>query len=139
MYTTDSVVSANYKDRESEFKWLIRAEHQHSEKAKEFQFVKAIGVEFKDSNAYEIGFGCTKVAFCKIAEGSNSPFEGIDQTKLTMLSFEPFWGYFYVTGSVQKRVKELNELYLDKDGKMWGQLTGSVQTKATKKERMVPA
>ncbi len=67
------IVSANYLDRESSKKWLIRSEEQGIEGAQAFESVEATGVVFTASSADEEGFGCSMVAVCDTAVGSSQP------------------------------------------------------------------
>lgn len=59
------VVSANYRDRASENKWLVRRADEHPDKAVPCKEVRLKDVRFRDSNEYEEGFGCKLVAFCE--------------------------------------------------------------------------
>lgn len=59
------VVSANYRDRASEYKWLVRRIDEPIEKAVACQVVYCSGVIFGDSNKAEKGFDCNRVAFCE--------------------------------------------------------------------------
>lgn len=63
------IVSANYRDRKSPFRWLIRGENEPVLAARAFKSVRATGVVFGPSNEAEQGFGCTVVAICQTAEG----------------------------------------------------------------------
>lgn len=57
------VVSANYLDRSSPNRWLVRRVGEPVEKAVAVRSVKAKGVEFTGSSIEE-GFGCSIVAEC---------------------------------------------------------------------------
>lgn len=56
------IITANYLDRNSEYKWLVRDEHEPIEKAVACKRVVADKVIFADSSAVEEGFGCHTVA-----------------------------------------------------------------------------
>lgn len=58
------VVSANYRDRNSQYKWLVRRVKEPIEKAVACEIVHCSGVTFGDSNKDEYGFGCKVVAYC---------------------------------------------------------------------------
>jgi hypothetical protein len=62
------VVSANYRDRSSSYRWLVRRYDEPIEKAVACKRVVAKGVRFQASNQGESGFGCTTVAVCDSAE-----------------------------------------------------------------------
>jgi hypothetical protein len=59
------VVSANYRNRNSNYKWLVRRIDEPIEKAVACEEVYCIGVTFTNSNAEEKGFGCGVVAVCE--------------------------------------------------------------------------
>mgnify|MGYP003436407028 CR=1 FL=1 len=59
------VVSANYRDRNSQYKWLVRRIDEPIEKAVACEIVNCSGVTFGDSNKEESGFGCNIVAYCE--------------------------------------------------------------------------
>ncbi len=61
---TNAVVSANYRDRSSSLKWLVRSKDQAPEDAIAVNSVEATGVKFVRSSVYEEGFGCRIVAEC---------------------------------------------------------------------------
>lgn len=63
------VVSANYRNRNSAYPWLVRDEHEPISAARAFKKVVASGVIFKSSNKDEEGFGCRVVAYCEHAVG----------------------------------------------------------------------
>lgn len=56
------IITANYLDRNSEYKWLVRKEHEPIEKAVACKRVVADNVSFEASSAVEKGFGCRTVA-----------------------------------------------------------------------------
>lgn len=127
--TTKLIVTANYKDRSSAFRWLIRGENESLEKTIEFKFVEAVGIKFDRSSEGETGFGCTMVAKCMTATGHNEP-QQFDKAGLVRLHFG--WNSFSI-GDTQTKVWELDSLYLDEEGHMWGKLP-AVQKKEPVKE-----
>jgi len=56
------VVSGNYRDRESEHRWLVRREDDPIDKALAVKSLIARGVRFIPSQQDELGFGCDVVA-----------------------------------------------------------------------------
>lgn len=75
------IVSANYRDRGSPYRWLIRDEGEPLDTAKAFKSVKATGVKFERSSEEEAGFGCSIVARCETAVGHEP--EPKNSTQLT--------------------------------------------------------
>ena len=59
------VVSANYRDRNSAYKWLVRRAEDPIESAVAVESLELRGVQFRESNKAEQGFGCSTVAFCE--------------------------------------------------------------------------
>ncbi len=59
------VVSANYRNRKSEYKWLVRRYDESIDKAIPCKRVKCSNVKFEPSNKDEEGFGCHLVAVCE--------------------------------------------------------------------------
>jgi hypothetical protein len=64
------IVSANYLDRESPERWLVRDSSQ-PEAAVAHRGVIAHGVAFCPASDYEAGFGCNVVAHCENAIGGS--------------------------------------------------------------------
>ena len=58
------VVAANFLDRKSPFKWLVRKSDEPLSSYVRCKAVVARNVTFIDSPAGEQGFGCATVAFC---------------------------------------------------------------------------
>ncbi len=65
------VVTTNYRDRSSPYRWLIRNLGAALGTAQAFKSVIAKGVTFTTSSASESGFGCSVVAECDTAEGTD--------------------------------------------------------------------
>ncbi|WP_157605487.1 hypothetical protein [Schlesneria paludicola] len=63
------VVSANYRDRSSPYRWLIRKSDEPAENAKAYKRVELEEVTFERSNQNEEGYGCRTVAFADKAIG----------------------------------------------------------------------
>lgn len=68
------IVSANYRDRSSPYRWLIRKSDEPAEEAKACQKVVATGIQFVETTyrtdlVAETGFGCGVVAECDSAQG----------------------------------------------------------------------
>lgn len=115
------VVSPNYRDRKSEFKWLIRDQNDHPDKAVAFKNVTAVGVTFGPSNAHELGYGCAIVAYCTTAIGTNHMED--DPNRIT------FTGFNFVDSKGQQ-ISTAPYLRLDENGKMFAMLHGNVATRA---------
>ena len=101
------VISANYRDRTSPYKWLVRDQDQDPKQAVAFKTVKAKGVTFEGSNSYESGFGCQMVAVAESVEvggAENAPVR---------IKFNGS-GFVY-EGDYLEKVKELE---LSEDGSM---------------------
>lgn len=106
------IVSANYRDRQSPFKWLIRDEDEPIEAAKACKSVEASGIEFVNSSAGEQGFGCKTVARCEMATGID--FEQVEGK----LEFNSFGGTFWDEDG--NMVTELAKLRLTEEGEIFG-------------------
>lgn len=111
------IVSANYRDRDSAYRWLVRDEHEPAEKAVAFKAVRASGVRFSLAMKYEVGFGCQVVARCVTAEGSDprrlKP-QAHPELKGRRLTFD-FDSFYDDDG---RRVTGCSYLDLDTDGSM---------------------
>ena len=59
------VVTANYRNRKSEYKWLVRRYDESIDKAVACKRVKCSNVVFQASNKDEEGWGCHVVAVCE--------------------------------------------------------------------------
>ena len=62
------VVSANYRNHTSDYKWLVRRYDEPIEKAVACEKVICKNVVFEPSNKDERGFGCATVAVCEEVE-----------------------------------------------------------------------
>lgn len=63
------IVSANYRDRSSPYRWLIREDHEPPEAARACRTVTLENARFGKSDQYEEGFGCRVVARAEKALG----------------------------------------------------------------------
>ncbi len=111
------IISANYRDRNSELNWLVRNHDQSPEEAVAFKSVYATGVEFKQSSAYELGFGCDVVAHCETADGYAESFELTDEDRSVLERLD--FGRILLGIMLGAQSKKLNTLYLDADGHMF--------------------
>jgi hypothetical protein len=117
------IISANYRNRNSEYKWLVRREDEDIEKAIELKTVTATGVVFQSSNQRENGYGCGRVARATDVdywyEGNGGVYE--EEERSPEITDEHvnlhFNGYDFVTEAKQFR-NVLEELVLLPDGKM---------------------
>lgn len=82
------IVSRNYLDRASEYKWLIRREDQPISQARACRRVVCEKIEFKMSSEDETGFGCNVVARCENAIGIG--FEGDSDVKGLVFDYDRF-------------------------------------------------
>lgn len=74
-------ISANYLDRSSPFRWLVRREDQTPQEAIACKRVVAVNVSFKSASHVESALGCSEVAVTETEptmEGIK-PAEGIDE------------------------------------------------------------
>lgn len=102
------IVSANYNNRDSDYKWLVRDENEPAQKAVACKAVNATGVSFITSPDYEQGFGCSMVARCETAEMIDPEPRG-EPLKFNGLDFNDEYG---------RRVTECETLTLLPTGKM---------------------
>ncbi|MFZ2151721.1 MAG: hypothetical protein WAV09_01280 [Minisyncoccia bacterium] len=109
------VVSANYLDRQSPKRWLIRSQGQGIDTVQAFESVEATGVVFTKSSALEEGFACNVVAVCDTAVGSVQPFQKLGQGK--RLEFKPWAAIFRNENGHE--IQSCNCLVLNPDGSMF--------------------
>ena len=104
-----TIISANYLDRTSPYKWLVRNEQDPVEKAVACKEVKATNVSFRASSTFEEGFGCRTVAVTNDEVEIISP-----EPKPVELRFvgDAFYDPDYV------EVREVSTLHLTSEGKM---------------------
>jgi hypothetical protein len=119
------IVSANYHDRNSDHRWLIRDADQDPEQAVAVKSVIATDVAFCQSTSYEAGFGCSIVAQCQTAEEAENP-EQIGER----LRFD--FDAFYTKDRV--RVPTCHQLLLKEDGSMWAIIKAERPRRSRKKE-----
>jgi len=119
------IISANYRDRQSKYKWLVRGESQKPEQAIPVKSVVATGVVFQGSNHYESGFGCSTVAraldvnyhFDGYEDKWGNTYDGSPKVKEDHQDLGFNGSYFYLKDSENMR-NTLEELVLLSDGKM---------------------
>ena len=101
------IISANYRNRESEYKWLVRDESEHPDKAIACKSVTVDGrVSFVKSSQYEEGFGC------KVVASTDSPVHLVD-IEQKPLKFDGHVSFIDGGGNI---VKEVNSIELREDG-----------------------
>ena len=127
----NKVVTANYNDRQSKNKWLVRNQRQKPQNAVGYPTVKATNVIFKRSSAVEVGFGCTMIASCETTQTDTNNFRRRGKN-IVRLRFRGFW-FEDLNGN---RVEKLKTLYLNKDGSMYGKLLVEKTTTAKKHEEV---
>jgi hypothetical protein len=111
------VTTANYNDRSSENKWLIRGFNDELKEVVGHPFVKATNVKLVSSHGYPEGrtTGCTMLALCETATGQNQAPE-FDKKQMTELKF---CTHYFWDPNKEECVYGMSELYLDADGKMY--------------------
>lgn len=97
------VISANYLDRQSPFRWLVRRADEPLESARACRQVKCGSVRFKKSGTApegkgEAGFGCAVIAVAEHAEGldfqdevKEQPEQPKDNRKKLEFSYDSFY------------------------------------------------
>lgn len=105
------IISRNYLNRNSAYKWLVRDQNEPKEKAVACKAVKAGNIEFKASNEWESGFGCSTVAWAEDAEIIDPELKATDKTELK------FNGQSFET-SDGRHVRKARALELTPEGKM---------------------
>ncbi len=108
----NKIISANYRDRRSSVKWLVRDESQDPTKAEQCKAIIAKNVKFESSNSYENGFGCSMIANAQSAETSEDGL--IIPENSIILTFD---GMNFVDAD-EKAIRQVKELYLFEDGRM---------------------
>lgn len=96
------VVSANYLDRDSELKWLVRREDEPVEKAVPHKSVLCRGVKFQMSSAGERGFGCRVVAIANDVELDVESLPGVERLQFAAFDFRD------ANGVIVESVEELS-------------------------------
>lgn len=110
------VVSANYRDRFSPQRWLIRQEDQSPAEAVPFTSAACRGVTFSRSELKEeLGFDCRMVAVAEEAVGMN---EGDPESLSTVLQFDGWYDFFDVATRDRVTQRELNQLNLHSNGQI---------------------
>lgn len=85
------IVSANYRDRSSPLRWLLRSGGSEPVEASPFTALVANGVEFCPSSDYEEGFGCSIVAYCDGAQGFADNADVMIPDGAIRISFDKSW------------------------------------------------
>lgn len=116
------VISANYRDRSSKYRWLIRELGQDPSAALACKSVKAKGVRFADSDKIEEGFGCKIVAIAEEAEGYD--FEPLEPVGMP-LRFDGA----YFRDPEDKKVESCENLDLSESGAILA--SGEVKRKSS--------
>lgn len=76
------IVTPNYRNRSSEYRWLVRRRGDAPDTARAFREVQMVGVQFiltafEGDLQVEDGFGCSIVALCANAIGYGPEPQGI--------------------------------------------------------------
>jgi len=127
---TKYIVSANYRDRTSKFRWLVRKDSDPVEAAIPCVRVVASGVVFRPSNRIEEGFGCKMVAHC-------DSVSTVPETAPHLGNTEAVWSYTATrlsfnedTFTVPHKVTRVEAVELCRDGSMFVSVP-SVQAELT--------
>ncbi len=138
------IVSANYRDRDSEFPWLVRQADESPSQALAFKAVDATGIEFKPSEAHERGFGCSMVAECDSAIGYGPLTASPEHLALSALPRQDkspinlrFNGMWFVIAGTRDEVEACASLRLNPDRSM--QAVIAAPPKPARKRRAEPA
>ncbi len=118
MKNVRKVITRNYRDPKSPFRWLVRSEDEAASQASAYKAVIAHDIEFGPAPKIERALGCTTVAFCTSAEPAlpSAPHKGYEQIGWDGHSF-----YNVTTASdmVADKVRAIHTLYLNEDGEKW--------------------
>lgn len=111
------VVSANYRDRSSAYRWLVRKADEPIGKAVAYKTIKATGVTFGGSNGDEQGFGCRVVAFAESVEaGGREPGPKIE------IVFNGHYDFENRSTGARVTKKTFASLELTETGKIFGEI-----------------
>ena len=110
-----TLLTANFLDRESNLKWLTRNPGEKVSKSVAHSAVIATGVEFKESTV-EKAYGCFKVAHCETV----TPYKAADMPRPAenLHWLKMHCGFFY-DENTDEEVTKVAELRLNPDGSMW--------------------
>ncbi len=108
------IITANYRNRNSAYKWLIHDEGQSPEEARACKRVTAKNVKFQRSDDYEAGFVCNVVAVADEAEGHD--FEVTHNEQGSALRFNGA----YFEDHKGNAIHALEDLTLNDDGTIYG-------------------
>lgn len=112
------VLSANYLDRNSPNKWLLRESSQKAKEATEWLAVIATDVIFRQSTQYEQGFGCSRVAYCK---GIQSKI-GTGTIELPKNAVRLKFGTLHFIGPNDNVVESCKQLFCNHKGEVYAVL-----------------
>jgi hypothetical protein len=119
------VVSANYRDRSSKYKWLVRREEDPIEKVVAFKEVRAEGVIFKPSSKLEEGFGCKLVAYCeRVNLGGGERAHEFEMSQMGMSVEKLEFDGSQICKLIP--IEKLQSLDLCNDGTMYGKFVSEV-------------
>ncbi len=106
-----SFVAANFFARRSEYPWLVRQPDQDWDQKQAVRSVLASRVTFGPSGLFERTFGCTIIAECAIALGSDVDAPAHEGE--VRLRFHPGYGFFTARMQI---VESCENLRLASDG-----------------------
>lgn len=128
------IVTANYRDRKSPTRWIMREESQDPATIEPAKALVATNVnfDFAKSGTHEARVGCITVATCEKAEVVDGEFDFAgQQDKLVPLTYG--WGAF--CDPQNKTVNSCEKLFLAADGKMLALNPSKQKIKRTTQKR----
>ena len=110
-----SLVSANFLNRSSENRWLVVDTQPYVEK--KFLYLK--NVSFRQAPEAIVGFGCSVVAEC--GEVHDHSMRDLVAKGFKRVRYNGGGGFYYrSTPHTTHTVFGVEEMYLGRDGKIWG-------------------
>lgn len=116
------VISANYKDRQSDYKWLVRPADLPPEDAVPAKWLNASGCAVAASSVYEAGFGCGVVVHAEEVY-TEEPLLGKSPVPhpatMTRLKFDGTSRFYRSDDTDFRPVSKMDLLCLRADGSIW--------------------
>lgn len=116
------IISANYRDRQSLLKWLVRRRDEPAEKARECQSLTARFVRLEKSSEVEEGFGCRVVAAAELVHVDGDELSedekrwNWDEREVIPPNRKVDFGLYEFLDSKERPIKCANTLRLEADG-----------------------
>ena len=126
------IVSGNYLERDSRFRWLIRKSEELSDHAVACRAIALTNVSMRPSNEIEYGFGCQVVAAAELATPAIATLSRPNDA--TRLFFKETFSSPGFRDGNDVLIHSFDRMWLLSDGSVWGYPTKSADTaKATQK------